>query len=123
MGTTTDRTSPGRVYDLGDTVNLTAVGAFSVCARRIDGSVWCWGDNRFGQLGLGNTVQRSRPVEVTSQRGATAMRAGPVVVHCFERSGRVYCAGDKPRRPALPRPHRDRDAPGAGRVVRDGGGD
>ncbi len=36
--------------DLADVVDLAAGGAHT-CARKRDGSVWCWGSNEFGQLG------------------------------------------------------------------------
>ena len=36
------------------------VSGTHACALRIDGSVWCWGDNRFGQLGLAFSVVVSR---------------------------------------------------------------
>jgi alpha-tubulin suppressor-like RCC1 family protein len=50
-------------------VGLTGVtdlvaGARHACALRADGSVWCWGDNRAGQLGDGTLMSRFRPVPV-----------------------------------------------------------
>lgn len=32
------------------------------CALAEDGHVWCWGDNAFGQLGDGTTIDRASPV-------------------------------------------------------------
>ncbi len=57
--------SPGRVGDnesptaippvsLGLAANAIAVGNLHSCALLEDGSVRCWGDGRFGQLGQGN---------------------------------------------------------------------
>ncbi len=37
------------------------LGAAHGCVRRRDGGVACWGDNRFGQLGLGNTKPMVAP--------------------------------------------------------------
>jgi alpha-tubulin suppressor-like RCC1 family protein len=34
------------------------------CATRVDGTLWCWGDNAKGQLGDGTTSQRTAPVQV-----------------------------------------------------------
>src|SRR6185295_4005862 len=36
------------------------------CARKTDGTLWCWGNNQFGQLGSGDTVAAAGPVEVTA---------------------------------------------------------
>ena len=34
------------------------------CLRKSNGSLYCWGDNRFGQLGTGDTVKRRTPTRV-----------------------------------------------------------
>ncbi len=39
----------------------------NVCAIRTDGSLWCWGDNEFGENGNGNTVLSSAPVREATQ--------------------------------------------------------
>ncbi|MBW1905325.1 MAG: hypothetical protein JRD92_11210 [Deltaproteobacteria bacterium] len=38
-----------------------SLGANSACALRDDGSVWCWGRNQVGQLGLGHKTETSTP--------------------------------------------------------------
>jgi hypothetical protein len=42
---------PVAVADLTDVVDITA-GEEHTCVLRKDGSVWCWGDNSHGQLGV-----------------------------------------------------------------------
>lgn len=39
------------------------------CAHRIDGTVWCWGDNSFGELGDGTSNRRTSPVQVLQHAG------------------------------------------------------
>jgi alpha-tubulin suppressor-like RCC1 family protein len=64
-GTTTNRSSPVTVSGLSD-VDMFARDsyAYHVCARRTDGSVWCWGYNNFYVLGDGTNVMRTRPVRM-----------------------------------------------------------
>ena len=41
-------------------------GYFHSIATKTDGTFWSWGYNNFGQLGLGDIVHRSSPVQVGS---------------------------------------------------------
>jgi alpha-tubulin suppressor-like RCC1 family protein len=36
-------------------------GGLSTCASKRDRTLWCWGDNSDGQLGLGDKVERTDP--------------------------------------------------------------
>ncbi len=58
-----DRPKPTPVVGLTDVVEIRA-GSWHTCARRSDGSVWCWGRNRSGQVGDGTAVNRAEPVRV-----------------------------------------------------------
>ncbi len=72
-GTTIDRSVPVAVCAPGDTAPCASVlddavqvaggGQHSVAVLS-DGSVYTWGDNAFGQLGVGNTTDSSVPVQV-----------------------------------------------------------
>ena len=52
-GTTGDSTSPRRVVGLDSGVKELALGMYHTCALKLDGTVYCWGFNRAGQLGDG----------------------------------------------------------------------
>ena len=47
-------------------------------ALKEDGTVWAWGDNRFGQLGDGTTTYRAAPVQVGGLRNVAAIAAAAV---------------------------------------------
>jgi alpha-tubulin suppressor-like RCC1 family protein len=41
-----------------------SAGARHTCALRLDQTLWCWGSNVFGQLGLGDVTDRLVPTQV-----------------------------------------------------------
>lgn len=38
------------------------------CGIRTDGTLWCWGNNEDGDLGIGNNTNQDRPRQVTGCR-------------------------------------------------------
>jgi alpha-tubulin suppressor-like RCC1 family protein len=44
--------------------SMVASGISHTCAIASDASLWCWGDNTYGQLGLGNTAAHLSPTKV-----------------------------------------------------------
>jgi alpha-tubulin suppressor-like RCC1 family protein len=56
--------TPVDVEGLASGVAAVSVGWGHSCAEMTDGSVRCWGDNQFGQLGDGTTRRTSTPVGV-----------------------------------------------------------
>src|SRR5262249_52066144 len=74
-------------------VALTA-GERHSCALRSDGTAWCWGRNRSGELGDGTTEDRTAPVQVAA--GATrfsAIAAGIDHTCAVAQDGTVWCWG------------------------------
>jgi len=57
------------------TLDLAAGGSHS-CARMLNGAVYCWGDNNWGQIGSGDTSVAMSPAGVTDISDVTEVAAG-----------------------------------------------
>ena len=64
LGNTIRRSSPVQVGALTTWSNVFGGSSGSAFATKTDGTLWAWGANGTGQLGLGNTTNRSSPVQV-----------------------------------------------------------
>ena len=64
VGDTTDRTVPTQVGTGADWAAISAGGSLHTCALRSDHTLWCWGYNANGQLGLGDLTDRLVPAQV-----------------------------------------------------------
>jgi alpha-tubulin suppressor-like RCC1 family protein len=68
------------------------------CALRDDATAWCWGDNRFGQLGDGTTNNQPYPVQVMASPGVpltglTGVYAGETMSCAIAADRTVWCWG------------------------------
>lgn len=72
----TSRSVPTAVLGLTGVVRQVLSGYQSTCARRDDGSVWCWGSNTYGELGDGTVAPRTIPVPVVGVTDATQVAVG-----------------------------------------------
>ena len=73
------------------------VGFDSACIRRNDGSVWCWGNGQYGQLGAAPTsddAPSAYPVQIALPAAARRLAASPGNTHCaILEDTRVVCWG------------------------------
>ena len=71
-----------------------ATGSDHTLALTVDGSVWAWGNNDYGQLGDDTTTARSRPVEISSLHSRViAIAAGSYHSLALFSDGTVYAWG------------------------------
>ena len=64
LGDILHRSSPVQIGSLTNWKQIAGGGSMSNSAIRTDGTLWAWGHNAYGQLGLGDIVHRSSPVQV-----------------------------------------------------------
>lgn len=71
-----------------------SVGLSYTCAVLSDGTLWCWGYNDRGQLGLGNTTNQSSPARVGSASNWRTVSAGSGKTTCaVNTSNELFCWG------------------------------
>lgn len=85
--------APKTVEGLTSAVEL-ALGHAHSCARRSDGSVWCWGANDNGQLGDGTRTDRVTPVQVQGVADSIGIAAGSDASCAVRADDTVLCWGD-----------------------------
>jgi alpha-tubulin suppressor-like RCC1 family protein len=97
-GTTKDSPSPVAVTGLSGatavSVGLCNAVRTSACALLSDGTVQCWGDNTYGQLGDGSRTNSATPVAVAGVTGAVAVSVGFDAACAILSDGTVDCWGD-----------------------------
>ena len=90
--TIAQRTVPVTVSGLNNVVEMGGGGTHA-CARKSDGTVWCWGDGTSGHLGNGGTTQSNVPVQVTGITTATSLAVGYDTTCVLLTGGSVKCWG------------------------------
>ncbi len=70
-----------------------SLGGHQGCALLDDGRAYCWGDNTWGQIGIGaTTAPQARPIAVRGIRNVTGVTTGSTFA-CALSSGAPYCWG------------------------------
>lgn len=71
-----------------------SVDVFHACAVKQGGTLWCWGRNAEGQLGVGDIADRSTPTQVANASDWSSVSVGRFHT-CAEKIDRtVWCTGE-----------------------------
>jgi cysteine-rich repeat protein len=90
------RTSPQRVGNLTQVVAINS-GRSHSCARKSDGSLWCWGTNSYGECGDGVELRQGReratPVQVRNLPQVANFALGYFFSCAIAVAGTTWCWG------------------------------
>jgi RHS repeat-associated protein len=70
-----------------------SAGRFHALALKTDGTVWAWGGNDSGQLGLGSTIDSPTPLPISGLSNIVAVSAGGAHSLALDASGNVWAWG------------------------------
>jgi alpha-tubulin suppressor-like RCC1 family protein len=84
--------APTRVAGLGKVAEVSAGEGFT-CALLADATVSCWGDNEWGQLGVGDRKRRAVPTSVPGLTTVRAVAVGGAHACALFTDGRIACWG------------------------------
>jgi alpha-tubulin suppressor-like RCC1 family protein len=90
----TPQTTPALVPAFGGVVQLSLT-QYATCARRVDGTVWCWGSTLYGQTGSSANLGpvQVTPAQVPGVTDATLLAAGFNHVCALLGNGSIDCWG------------------------------
>jgi len=75
-------------------ITAIAAGYFHSLAVKNDGTVWSWGRNSSGQLGIGNFSDSNIPIQVVTLTGITAVAGGIGHSLALKNDGTVWAWGE-----------------------------
>jgi alpha-tubulin suppressor-like RCC1 family protein len=87
-----DRSSPVQIGAL-TTWSKVAMSRLNAAAIKTNGTLWMWGFNTNGQLGLGDTVSRSSPVQVGALTTWAAVSVTTVSTFAVKTDGTMWAWG------------------------------
>jgi alpha-tubulin suppressor-like RCC1 family protein/endonuclease/exonuclease/phosphatase family metal-dependent hydrolase len=93
-GTTTLRDVPATVLRAGKSgwASLSTSGA-STCGIKQNGTLWCWGLDNYGQLGIGRRGPVHRPHQVGTRKSWASVSAAWTHTCAIRTNGALYCWG------------------------------
>jgi len=93
-GSSTTRSSPVQIGALTDWKDLSlGPQAAHTLAVKTDGTLWAWGYNGQGQLGVGSTTQKNSPVQVGALTDWSKVAAGSSHTVALKTDGTLWAWG------------------------------
>ena len=94
-GTTTSTDVPVREHTHASDWAAVSAGVYHTCAVKTDHTLWCWGDNGSGELGIGVTASKAVPVREHSHASDwAAVSAGGNQTCAVKTHHTLWCWGD-----------------------------
>ncbi|HEY6079829.1 MAG TPA: hypothetical protein VIW29_13540 [Polyangiaceae bacterium] len=81
-----------QLVEIDDVAQVSAAGSHT-CVLLGDGSVWCWGDNLFGQLGDDSMTNSATPLRVDGLSGVVQLAVGKDQTCALMEDSTVQCWG------------------------------
>ena len=93
--TTVDKSSPTQVGSLTTWKSIQTMAQYSSAALRTDGTLWAWGYNTYGQVGQGDGIRRSSPIQIGSlTTWKTFSCTGDYAIAAIQNNGTLWTWGD-----------------------------
>jgi alpha-tubulin suppressor-like RCC1 family protein len=89
----TNYSSPKQVGALTNWSTVVAGGGGYTIAIKADGTLWSWGRNQYGQLGLGNTTYYSSPKQIGSLTNWVKAACGQLHTIAIKTDGTLWAWG------------------------------
>ena len=87
----TAQSSPIQITGTWSTFSTSSANTGGVKA---DGTLWMWGDNGYGQLGINDVIDRSSPVQVGTDTDWSTTIGGRHMSYCVKTNGTLWVWGD-----------------------------
>ena len=92
-GTTTNKTTPTEISGNHNDVIAISCGYDHTAIVKSDGTVYTFGRNHYGQLGLGDTTQKTTPTQIQGHEDVIAVSCGYSHTAILKSDGTVYTFG------------------------------
>ncbi|AEC01563.1 fimbrillin family protein [Parasphaerochaeta coccoides] len=97
VGDNTDRSTPVQVSSMGSDVAAVSAGEKHTMILKKDGTLWATGENKYGQLGLGDSdsgIDKSTPMQVSSMGSdVAAVSTGASHTMILKKNGTLWATG------------------------------